>query len=121
MLIVERKLVSSAGRKRSDTMSLADYLKKYESSGGGLDTSLGVASDYKVSKKKIKAKEKKKKPAAAVGGGLVVVDDDAVWQKIVKEEEEEEDDLVGIAPPCIRNQRIWLCRVGDSVASLDMP
>ena len=90
-------------------MSLADYLKKYQSLDGQASAAearggsrLPVASDYKdsgskgglgVKKVKKKKKAKQQKSTSAVGG-LVVVDDDAVWHKREEDDDEEEDDVV---------------------------
>lgn len=58
----------------SDSTSLKEYLKKYE-------------SGYEEEKKK----KKKKKKAKTDVSGVIIVDEDPVWQKPVTIDEEEDD------------------------------
>lgn len=69
--------------------SLKDYLKKYESSGGGAD-----GNEKKKRKRKNKDKDLKPKLSNLVGG-VLIVDEDPTWHKPIILEEREENHSSG--------------------------
>ncbi|KAJ3672530.1 hypothetical protein LUZ60_007251 [Juncus effusus] len=78
-----------AGASNSASLSMKEYLKRYQSGTDAEDPN----------KKKKKKKKEKKKPAAV--GGVLVVDEDPVWQKPVQIEEQEESDSGGEEQPLV--------------------